>query len=88
MGRKPRVEFVGAFYHVICRGNQRQMTGRSDADRNYYLKRVGAVSSARSILLPLVAPTNGTAEKELVQADGFARGNSRRVKLCTSNWKT
>jgi hypothetical protein len=40
MARKPRVEFVGAFYHVTCRGNQRRMTGRSDADRNYYLKRL------------------------------------------------
>jgi len=24
MARKPRVEYAGAFYHVICRGNQRQ----------------------------------------------------------------
>ena len=24
MSRKPRVEFEGAFYHVIARGNQRQ----------------------------------------------------------------
>ncbi len=23
MGRKPRVEFAGAFYHVIARGNRR-----------------------------------------------------------------
>jgi hypothetical protein len=39
-GAQARVEFVGAFYHVICRGNQRQMTGRSNADRNNYLKRL------------------------------------------------
>ena len=38
MARKPRVEFTGAFYHVICRGNQRQVIFRSDADRNYYLE--------------------------------------------------
>ena len=25
MPRKPRVEYSGAFYHVICRGNQRQV---------------------------------------------------------------
>jgi hypothetical protein len=25
MARKPRVEYAGAFYHVICRGNQRQV---------------------------------------------------------------
>jgi putative transposase len=38
MARKSRVEFAGAFYHVICRGNQRQMIFRSDADRRYYLE--------------------------------------------------
>ena len=40
MARKPRVEFAGAFYHVICRGNQRQAIFRSDADRKYYLERL------------------------------------------------
>ena len=40
MARKPRVEFAGAFYHVICRGNQRQVVFRGDADRNYYLDRL------------------------------------------------
>ena len=40
MARKPRVEFEGAFYHVIVRGNQRQKIFRDDRDRVYYLKRV------------------------------------------------
>jgi REP element-mobilizing transposase RayT len=40
MARKPRVEYPGAFYHVICRGNQRQVIFRSDADRKYYLERL------------------------------------------------
>jgi REP-associated tyrosine transposase len=40
MARKPRVEFAGALYHVICRGNQRQVIFRSDADREYYLDRL------------------------------------------------
>jgi hypothetical protein len=38
MARKPRVEFAGAFYHVICRGNQRQVIFPGDADREYYLE--------------------------------------------------
>ena len=38
VARKPRVEFAGGFYHVICRGNQRQVIFRSDADRKYYLE--------------------------------------------------
>jgi len=34
------VEFEGAFYHVIVRGNQRQKIFRDDRDRLYYLQRV------------------------------------------------
>ena len=30
MARKPGVEFDGAFYHVIVRGNQRQKTFQDD----------------------------------------------------------
>ena len=40
MARKPRVEFEGAFYHVIVRGNQRQKIFRDDRDRLVYLDRV------------------------------------------------
>ena len=40
MARKPRVEFEGAFYHVIVRGNQRQKIFRDDRDRLYYVERV------------------------------------------------
>jgi REP element-mobilizing transposase RayT len=40
MARKPRVEFEGAFYHVIVRGNQRQKIFRDDGDRLNYLDRV------------------------------------------------
>jgi REP element-mobilizing transposase RayT len=40
MARKPRVEYAGAFYHVICRGNHRQVIFRNDEDRKYYLERL------------------------------------------------
>ena len=40
MARKPRVEFAGAFYHAIVRGNQRQNVFRDDQDRKDYLARV------------------------------------------------
>jgi len=40
MARKPRVEFDGAFYHVIVRGNQRQRTFQDDQDRITYLQRL------------------------------------------------
>ena len=40
MPRKPRVEYSGAFFHVICRGNQRQTIFHNDADRRLYLERL------------------------------------------------
>jgi len=40
MARKPRVEYDGALYHVIVRGNQRQKTFHDDQDRRSYLDRL------------------------------------------------
>jgi REP element-mobilizing transposase RayT len=40
MARKPRVEFDGALYHVIVRGNQRQRIFEDDHDRITYLERL------------------------------------------------
>jgi putative transposase len=41
MARPPRVEFPGALYHVIVRGNERKPVFRDDADRELYLRRLG-----------------------------------------------
>lgn len=38
MARKPRIEFEGALYHVITRGNQRQQIFRTAEDYERYLK--------------------------------------------------
>lgn len=40
MARPPRLEFPGAFYHIIVRGNQRQDIFVEDQDRIEYLKRL------------------------------------------------
>lgn len=37
MARKPRLEYAGAVYHVINRGNRRQAIFRTDEDRNLFL---------------------------------------------------
>ncbi|MBI5026238.1 MAG: transposase [Nitrospirae bacterium] len=37
MARKPRIEFEGAFYHIITRGNQRQKIFKDNADFLQYL---------------------------------------------------
>jgi REP element-mobilizing transposase RayT len=41
MARKPRIEFEGALYHVITRGNQRQQIFKHTEDYNKYLKILG-----------------------------------------------
>ncbi len=41
MARKPRIEFEGAFYHVITRGNQRQRVFKDRDDYERYLKILG-----------------------------------------------
>ncbi|MBI4710800.1 MAG: transposase [Nitrospirae bacterium] len=38
MARKPRIEYEGAFYHVITRGNQRQKTFKDKEDFLKYLE--------------------------------------------------
>jgi putative transposase len=40
MARKPRIEFPGAFYHVIVRGNQRATIFHDAADYTAYLTRL------------------------------------------------
>ncbi len=40
MARSPRIEFSGAFYHIIVRGNQKQSIFIDDGDRREYLARV------------------------------------------------
>ena len=41
MARKPRIEFEGALYHVITRGNQRQRVFKDRGDYERYLKILG-----------------------------------------------
>lgn len=40
MARRPRIQFEGAFYHIIVRGNQRQDIFLDETDRHRYLERV------------------------------------------------
>jgi REP element-mobilizing transposase RayT len=38
MARKPRIEYPGAFLHVIARGNNRQEIFHDDEDRRHYFE--------------------------------------------------
>lgn len=40
MSRPPRLEFSGAVYHVIARGNEQRDVFRDDSDRELYLRRL------------------------------------------------
>ena len=41
MPRSIRIEFPGAFYHVMARGNRREPIYADDEDRRYFLKTLG-----------------------------------------------
>ena len=41
MPRKPRVEYAGATYHVMSRGNRQQAVFRTDEDRETFLATLG-----------------------------------------------
>jgi REP-associated tyrosine transposase len=51
MVRKPRIEFPGAFYHVISRGNQRQKIFHDNADHLAYLERLEHYRNKYQIIL-------------------------------------
>ena len=42
MARGVRIEYPGAFYHVMARGNRRENIFRSDEDRRLFLNTLGA----------------------------------------------
>jgi REP element-mobilizing transposase RayT len=43
MARQLRLEYEGAYYHVMARGNRRQAIFRDDLDRRFWLKALGEV---------------------------------------------
>lgn len=38
MAGQPRIEFPGAFYHVMCRGDRREPIFEDDEDRHTFLR--------------------------------------------------
>jgi len=40
VGRRPRIEFEGALYHVIQRGNNREFVFDNDNEKNYFLRKL------------------------------------------------
>ena len=44
MARQLRIEYAGAYYHVLSRGNNQQVIFLSDRDRNTFLKTLARLS--------------------------------------------
>ena len=49
MARPMRIEYPGAVYHVICRGNNRQTIFRDDADRKRYLEKLSVYCQEKNV---------------------------------------
>lgn len=59
MARPPRIEYPGALYHVLARGNQRREIFHDDADRSQYLAKLAAYKQRhRFALYAYVVMTN------------------------------
>ena len=53
MPRKPRVQYPGAIYHVVSRGDRREAIFVNDVDRHDFLRTpVSATVSATSLNTP------------------------------------
>ncbi len=51
MARKPRVEFAGATYHVMCRGNRQESVFRDQKDCERFLDTLGELSERNGWLI-------------------------------------
>lgn len=51
MARPVRIEYPGAVYHVICRGNNRQTIFKDDHDRTTYLEKLSAYCEQKEVEL-------------------------------------
>ena len=51
MARKPRVEFAGATYHVMCRGNHQEAVFKDAKDNERFLDTLGEVSERNGWLI-------------------------------------
>src|SRR5438552_10397864 len=49
MARPVRIEYPGAVYHVICRGNNRQAIFRDERDRTRYLEKLSFYCQDKSV---------------------------------------
>jgi REP element-mobilizing transposase RayT len=71
VGRMPRIEFEGALYHVIQRGNNREFIFNRNSDKNYLLKRL--VDGKKQLDFNLTIPP-GSPRPERSEGRGLPGG--------------
>jgi putative transposase len=54
MSRRPRLQFAGAVYHVMARGNRKSTIFHDDDDRRQFLQVVGAAAASYDLLIRAV----------------------------------
>lgn len=94
MPRSPRIEYAGAVYHVMCRGDHREAIFKGDEDRLLFLKTLGQVCERTGwrihsyVLMPnhyhllLETPSGGLVDgMRWFQTTYTARFNARH-RLC------
>jgi hypothetical protein len=80
MDRKPRIEYDGAFYHVIARGNQRQKIFKEPADyQQLFHVLANTLIIALSILFILVDPSYAQTDKDLQYVKRYLGGYAFQV---------
>src|SRR4030095_14682689 len=92
MSRPLRIEYPGAVYHVLCRGNNRQKIFRDDLDRRGYLEKLVHYCELKEVSLLgycllsnhihlLVETPQGNPSK-----DDAGCANERRVVFQSASW--
>ena len=80
MARSLRIEFPGAFYHVMARGNRRQAIFKDEEDRGRFVQTLGEACAMTGWRMHAWVLLNNhyhlmleTPEPNLVAGDAFAK---------------
>jgi hypothetical protein len=95
MARKPRIHFAGALYHVISRGNRREVIFRDEGDYERYRRILGSWPGHRVKAVAdhfhrdPVGISQGMQKLEVrLRRDGTVQGAVKRIeKTLTRNRK-
>ena len=83
MARAVRIEYVGAFYHVMARGNRRKRIFRGEADRLLFYQTLGEAGARVVLMSNHYHLMVETPEANLVAGMRWLQNTyTRRHKIC------